>query len=154
MIHGAQLVCSSAPCPSLSLQVQQSHWSLGCSGSHHPKCGCHSHSWWLRVSSFLKFPVRTSNLVINSPQTGTSAQTTLGVSLSYLILAITLWETYYSPLNVTKKLRHSGVPNLKTQWISVNRTWIQIQLGSRGAGMCPWKTDSRACAPPRVLVSF
>ena len=47
----------------------------------HPECGCHSNSWWLWVSSFLEFPVFTSNLVIISLWTGTGAQTTLWDSL-------------------------------------------------------------------------
>ena len=95
----------------------------------HPKCGCHSNRRWLWVSSFLKIPVLTSNLVTNRLWTNISSQATLWVSPPYLILAITLWEPYYSHLNVTKKLRHCGVLNLKNPRISA-------ELESK-ASQCP-----------------
>ena len=113
LTHCARLVCSSALCLSpCKYNTHTGLWDI--QDPTHPECGYHSNSWWLWVSSFLEFPVCTTNLVTNSLLTGTSAQITLGVSLSLLIFATALWESYYPHLNIqTKTLKHSGLPNLK-----------------------------------------
>ena len=68
---------------------------------------------WLWVSSFLEFPALTSNWVTNRSWTGTSAQSSLWVSLSQLIFAAALCESYYPHLNFQGPWRAVGFPTLR-----------------------------------------
>ena len=118
LTHCARLVCSSALCLSpCKYNTHTGLWDI--QDPTHPECGYHSNSWWLWVSSFLEFPVLTYNLVTNSSWTDSSAQTTQWASLSELIFATNLCESYYPHLNFqTKTLKHSGLPNLKSSWLT------------------------------------
>ena len=107
-------MCSSATCPS-PCNTHTGLWVV--QDPTHPKCGCRGNSRWLHVSNFLQIPVLISNLVTHHGSwTSTNPQTTLLVSLSYLILATALW---LSPSKSTipistfsQTLKHSGFPNL------------------------------------------
>lgn len=43
----------------------------------------------------------------------------------YSVVQLLSTETYYSHLNVTKKLKHSGLPNLNSSQLAGSRTCIQ-----------------------------
>ena len=121
--HCALLVCSSALCPSpCKCNTHTGLWDVQDPTILRVDVTAIADGW---VSRFLKFPVHTSNRVTNSSWTGTSAQTILGVSLSHLIFATALWESYYPHFNFqTKTLKHNGLPNLKSPWLAGSWTCI------------------------------
>ena len=153
MIHCAWLVCSSATCPSPTPIVQHSHWSPGCSESH-PSWGWMSQQYrWFWVSSFLEISVLTSNQATNRSRTGSSAVLTASITVIVNLCS--------SLLRIKKAIPTS--PFQQRPWSTVGFPTLtahtpQVAELESKPSQCPeepvFVPDSRACAPPRVLVQF
>ena len=75
------------------------------------------------------------------------------MSLSLLMFATTLCESYYPHLNFqTKTLKCSGTSQPSELMGNRSKICIQTQSAMPRVSICAWKADSIACAPPCDLM--